>query len=147
MTKLMLLGVAFVMGTLTSIYLPMNSAVAKYVGSSVLANLPFFVLATLTTIGIAAFSGDLSGSEKLKDVPWPLYLGGFISAVMVLGSTLLIPQLGAGSFFILFVGGQVLMAMVISHFGLIGAAPDPITLRKLLGAMLVLAGIALATTK
>ena len=136
---------AFSMGLIMSIYLPMNSSVAKYIGSAITANVTFFAVALLTSISIFLLSGQFNTIHRLKDVPAFLYLTGFISAFVVLGTTFLIPQIGARKFFILLISGQILMAIVVSHFGILESPQDPINMKKMIGAVLVLAGVIFST--
>lgn len=136
---------AFAMGLIMSIYLPMNSSVAKYVGSSIAANVIFFIVALLTSTLIFLLSGRWDTINHLNDVPAFLYLAGFVSAFVVLGTTFLIPHIGARKFFILLITGQILMAMVVSHFGILESPKDPINLQKMIGAALVLAGAVFST--
>ncbi len=75
---------AFAMGLIMSIYLPMNSSVTKYVGSSIAANVIFFIVALLTSTLIFLLSGRWDTINHLKDVPAFLYLAGFVSAFVVL---------------------------------------------------------------
>jgi len=134
-----------VMGVILSIYLPMNSAVARHLGSPITASMPFFFVAFLTTIGILLISGDTRTLMKLKQLPPYMFLPGFIAAFMVLGTTFLIPKIGARRFFILAIAGQVLMAMILSHFGALESPKDPVTLKKLAGAILMVIGAAIST--
>jgi len=136
---------AFSMGLIMSIYLPMNSSVAKYIGSSTTANIIFFTVALLTSALIFLLSGRWDTINHLKDVPAILYLAGFVSAFVVLGTTILIPHIGARKFFILLITGQILMAIVVSHFGLLESPQDPINMKKMIGAALVLTGAIFST--
>ena len=136
---------AFVMGGLMSVYLPMNGVIGRYVGSALLANIPFYLVGALTTILLFSVTGNVGAVSRLREVPSYLYLTGVISAFMIFGSTFLIPKLGAGRFFVLFVAGQILMALTVSHFGLLDSPQDSITLKKSLGSLLLLIGVALVT--
>ena len=136
---------AFSMGLIMSIYLPMNSSVAKYLGSAVTANVTFFMVALLTSVLILLLSGQFTAVHHLKDVPAFLYLTGFISAFVVLGTTFLIPHIGARKFFILLIAGQIVMAIVVSHFGILESPKDPINIKKILGAVFVLTGAIFST--
>ena len=140
MQTLLFIGAAFIMGMIMSIYLPMNSSVSRYLGSSIAANVTFFMVAFITSILILLFSGETGVVYRLRQVPVYLYLTGFISAFIVLGTTFLIPYLGARKFFILLIAGQVVMAVVVSHFGILESPPDPVSAKKLAGAVLVIAG-------
>jgi len=139
------LVLAFTMGLIMSIYLPMNSSVAKYIGSSITANVIFFIVALLTSALIFLLSGQFNTISHLKDVPAFLYSAGFVSAFVVLGTTFLIPHIGARKFFILLITGQILMAIVVSHFGILESPKDPINMQKMIGAVLVLSGAIFST--
>lgn len=146
MQTAMYISLAFLLGILMSIYLPMNSSVSRYVGSSITANITFFFVALLTSIFIFLIFGQFDTVNKVKEVPIYLYLTGFISAFMILGTTFLIPHLGARKFFILLIAGQILMAVVVSHFGILESPQDPINMKKLIGVSLVIIGAIISTS-
>ena len=131
---------SFFIGIIVSIYLPMNSSVAKHLGSPITANISFFVVALLISVCIFALFGDYQTISNVKNVPPYLFLTGVGVALMVLGTTFLIPKIGARRFFILVISGQVIMAMVISHLGVFESPKDIITFKKITGAILLLAG-------
>lgn len=154
MQLLLLLTIAFAMGAITPIYLPMNSSVARYVGSPVLANVSFFFIALATTLIALSLTllwpSNVSGVAiitKYKDVPVYLYLSGILSAFLILGTTALIPRLGASTFFILFVSGQIIMAAIVSHFGILESPQEPISTQKVVGIALLIIGVTLTTFK
>ena len=132
--------IVFIMGIIMSIYLPMNSSVARHLGSFLIANVTFFLTALLTSIGIFLAFGEFNTLSKITDVPIYLYLTGVISAFIVLGTTFLIPQIGARKFFIIIISGQIIMAIIVSHFGILESPKDPINLKKILGAFIVIFG-------
>ena len=141
----MYMSTAFFLGVLMSIYLPMNSSVSRYVGSPITANVTFFFIALLTSILVFFLNGQFDSLNKIKEVPAYLYLTGFISAFMILGTTFLIPHLGARKFFILLISGQIIMAIIISHFGILESPKDPISMKKLIGASVVIIGAFIST--
>ena len=136
---------ALLMGSILAIYLPMNGAVSRYLGSPITANLTFFALAFVTAAIIFFAIGDIASLKKIREVPNWLFLCGVVSAFMILGTTFLIPKIGAREFFVLMVSGQVLTAMAVSHFGFLGLPQDPVTLKKSIGAALVIGGVLLST--
>ena len=137
---------ALLMGVVMSIYLPMNSAVSKHLGSPITANITFFLMALITSLIIFIVFGKVNTISNLRDVPVYLYLTGFISAFIVLGTTFLIPHIGARKFFILMIAGQIVMAIVVSHFGLLESPKDPISIKKMIGASLVIIGAMVSTS-
>ena len=114
-------------------------------GSAITANVNFFFFALFTAILIFLIFGQFTTIHHLKEVPSILYITGVISAFVVLGSTILIPHIGARKFFILLIAGQVLMAIVVSHFGLLESPKNPINMKKMIGAILVLTGAIFST--
>jgi bacterial/archaeal transporter family-2 protein len=136
--------IAFLMGVILSTYLPMNSSASRYLGSSIAASFSFFIVATATSLCILLFSGQYQCLTKLKTVPVYLHIAGIISAFFIVGTTFLVPKIGARTFFILLVSGQILMAIAVSHFGLLESPQDPVTIKKVAGAFLVIAGAVLS---
>jgi len=135
--------IAFLLGAITPIYLPMNSVISRHVGSPALANVVFFFIAFVATSLFAASESSLV-FHRFQGVPAYLYLSGVVSAVLVLSTTILIPRLGANHFFILFVSGQVMMALIVSHLDILNSPQDSLPLRKFMGAILLLLGVSLS---
>jgi len=135
---------AFAMGAIYSIYLPMNSMVSGHIGSPIAANITFFAIALVTSILLFVIGGQFEPIFKLKVPPY-LFISGFLSAFIILGMTFLIPILGPRKTFILTISGQVLMAMIVGHFGVFNLPKNPITAQKIIGAVLLIAGVAVTT--
>ena len=134
------LALAFVLGASISVYQPLNAVVARITGTPLVANVVFFGFAFLTSLALTFLFGASSGFSKLGAVRPVQLLPGVASAFMVLGTIALLPRLGARRLFLLQVAGQILMAMIVGQFGLVETPQDPLTLRKMLGALLILAG-------
>jgi uncharacterized membrane protein YdcZ (DUF606 family) len=66
-------------------------------------------------------------------------------ASLVFGIAFLIPRVGAGRFTITMLAGQILAGLVLSHFGWLGSAREPISAKTLIGAVVMFAGVVLAT--
>jgi len=131
---------ALSIGAISSIYMPMNSSVSRYLGSPLTASITFYIVALITSLLLFAIFGESETIYKINSVPLYLYLTGFISAFIVLSITFLIPILGARKLVILSLTGQLLMAMIVSHFGVLESPLDPINLKKIIGALLLIMG-------
>lgn len=140
MTALAPLLLAFALGAMLSIYQPMNASVSRLTGSPILANVVFYGIGLATSVVLLLASGGLKYASRLRGAPPILYTAGIMSAFMVLGTIVLLPRLGARRLFLLQVSGQILMAMLVSHFGLLGLPHDPLTPRKMAGAFILLIG-------
>jgi len=137
---------ALAMGAAISIYLPMIAHTARIMGAPSMGNVPFFAVAFVVSVLIAGVNGDLgSGMAKIGDVPKWLFLAGVVSALMILISTYLIPQIGTGAFFVLLVAGQIIVGAIINQFGLLGVPAQPTSFIKLSGTIFVLGGAILVS--
>ena len=145
MQSIWFIVLALLMGAMLSIYLPMNSAVSRHVGSVLTANMTFFSIALATSFVMFLIWGRTETLSAIKKVPTWLYITGVISALNILGTTYLIPRLGVRRFFILVIGGQILTAMVVSHFGWLTSPKDPLSAAKIIGALLVILGTVFST--
>ena len=88
---------------------------------------------------VAASSGRLLAPE-LKAVPWYAWLGGLYGAFFVAIAAFGAPKIGVGPLLTAAIGGQLIGAVLLDHFGLLGLARQPMSLEKLGGVLLVLIG-------
>ncbi len=76
-------------------------------------------------------------------VPWHQYLGGLCGFSIILLSIILFPRLGASVTLTLAIAAQLVLAVIIDHYGFMGVPENPITLTRVLGVALVGSGAAL----
>ncbi|MGD9662434.1 MAG: DMT family transporter, partial [Porticoccaceae bacterium] len=134
-------------GAIVSIYMPMISGISKVMGSAFGGNTVFFAVALITSIVLLFVVGDTATIANLDKIPPLYYLAGVFSALIIVGVSLLIPVLGVRRFMILMIAGQILMAVIAGHFGILGVPKDYISLKKALGMILVLGGIVLSISE
>lgn len=77
----------------------------------------------------------------IRQTQWWNWIGGPLGAVIVLAGAALVSHLGAALFIALVVAGQLLCSLLLDHFALLGLPETPITPGRVLGAMLVVAGV------
>ena len=80
-------------------------------------------------------------AEAIRQAPWWNWIGGPLGALIVLGGATLVSELGAALFLALVVAGQLLCSLMLDHFALLGLPEQPITMGRILGAALVVAGV------
>jgi transporter family-2 protein len=80
-------------------------------------------------------------AESLRQTQWWNWIGGPLGALIVLAGAALTRQLGAALFIALVVGGQLLCSLLLDHFALLGLKEQPLTPGRVLGALLVVAGV------
>lgn len=76
-------------------------------------------------------------------IPWWAFSGGMFGAVFVALAIFLIPKLGAATFIVLLVTGQMLASILFDHFGLMGLAHRPVDVSRLFGVALLIGGCVL----
>ena len=70
-----------------------------------------------------------------------LWIGGVLGALYVAGAAALTPRLGAAGFLVLVVAGQIVTAVVADHFAIMNLPGRPLGLARVLGLVMILAGV------
>jgi len=73
-------------------------------------------------------------------VPWWAYSGGLFGATFIGLAIFLIPRLGAATFIVLLVTGQMLASVTFDHFGWLGLTQRSIDLPRMIGVALLIGG-------
>ncbi len=121
----------------------MNSRLGVSLGSPATAATVFFLIAGLSALSVALFTG-VAPLSKLVDVPKHLFLGGVLIAFYLLSITWIAPIIGLGNAVFLVLIGQLCAAAVIDQFGLFGAIQKPVSLTRAGGLALMAMGVFLA---
>ena len=137
------IALVFVGGALISLQAPTNSMLAKAGGSPVLAALISFAVGTAALAIVWIGSGNRPGSAPFAGLPWYAWLGGLYGAFFVAVAAFAAPRIGLAALITIGIAGQVLSAMLLDHFGVLGLPREPVSPARLLGAGLVLGGVVL----
>ena len=118
-------------------------ALGRALGSAALASACSFVIATVAMLLCCTVSGQVKAVPRAfsKQAPWWMWLGGIVGAVSVFGTAWLLPQMGAGVFFMLLLIGQILQGLCMEWRGWLGAAQRRISAVQGAGILLMLAAI------
>ena len=134
---------AVLVGAGLTIQVGLNSTVRLAIGSPVLATIINFGvgLGALLLLAVATGARVVPGSTAM--VPAWAWFGGLLGAAYVAATTVLGPRLGAAALLALTLSGQMIAALLVDHYGVIGFPQNPITLSRLLGTALLVAGVLL----
>ena len=133
------------LGVMLTVHLSMNGKVGAVLNNPRVGNAMFWCIgaATALLLGLSGWqSGALSGLKGLNPL---LFTAGAIGACLVFAIAWLIPQIGAGPMTLNLLAGQIVGAMVLSHFGWLGSPVQPISVMSVVGAVVMFAGVVLAT--
>lgn len=136
---LAVLAVLLIGGGLTS-QAAINAQLGARIGALPASVLSFAVGLVALVAATLLTRAPVPSAAGLAGMPWHLWIGGLFGAVFIAASVWLVPRLGPGFFFALVISGQLVTALVIEHFGLLGSARQPASLQRLLGVVIMLAG-------
>ena len=135
---------ATIAGALMPTQAAMNNKLATYVQSPVLAAFISFIVGTAALLVYVLASGiPINNLAAAKNAPLIAWLGGLCGAIFVTAVVTSVPRLGIALTFSLLIAGQMLATLPIDHFGFLGAPVREINLPRLLGVVLVIAGVVL----
>jgi len=121
-----------------------NSQLARWAGHPVLAATISFLVGTLALL---LYSLTLRSSwpawNSFSSAPWWVWTGGFFGAFFVAVAAAFAPKLGAATFISITVAGQMLVSLILDQYGLMGFQQRPLSVWRVVGAVLLVVGVAL----
>ncbi|HEX6126006.1 MAG TPA: DMT family transporter [Pyrinomonadaceae bacterium] len=119
-----------------------NNKMALVVGNPVLSAFISFVVGTVALFAYLLVSGvSLGNLSAAKDAPAIAWMGGLLGAFFVASAVTLVPRLGVAMTFSLIIAGQMLVTLVIDHFGLLGVPVKEVSLARVGGILLITVGV------
>ncbi len=118
-----------------------NSQLRAGLQHPVMAAFISFIVGTVALALILVFSREaLPELSQYSRVKWYQYSGGLLGAFVVTITLIAVSQIGAANMFVLIIAGQLAMAVIMDHFGILGVRENPINFQKLIGIVLVVCG-------
>lgn len=135
-----LLGIAA--GACIAIQAPINALLGRNLGMPAAAAFVSFLagalVLALVVLVTAAFEGrapDWRGPDA-----WLYFAGGAIGTIYVTTSIFLTPRIGAAAVMAFAVSGQLLAGILLDRIGFLGMAVREVSLGRITGAILLVAG-------
>ncbi len=133
------------LGVVLAVHLAMTGRVGNVLNNARVGNALFWCIGALAALTIGLTGWQAGALNPLKDVHPVLLTAGAFGACLVFAIAWLIPQVGAGSVMITLLAGQVIGGLLLSHFGWLGSPVQPISIAKVLGVLIMIGGVVLAT--
>ena len=134
------------LGVLAGVFLaaqaPINAQLARGLGLPVAAA-AFSFLSGAIVLGIATLLVTRVQGISLDwkaPAPWLFVAGGVLGGSYVTIATILIPRVGAAAVMAFLVAGQLLGGLLLDRIGFLGMAVREISLGRIAGAVLLVAG-------
>ena len=135
---------ALVAGAMMPTQAAINNKMAAFVDSPVLAAfVSFFVGTVALFIYVVATGTPLGNLASAKNAPAIAWVGGLMGAFFVAAAVTLVPRLGVAMTFSLIIAGQMIVTLVIDHYGLLDVPVKQISLARIAGILLITGGVIL----
>jgi bacterial/archaeal transporter family-2 protein len=126
-------------GGLIALQPAVNAGLGRATGN-ITAALISFAIGTLLLAVIMVLGGQAGGLGSTFDLPWYYLLGGVLGAAYVFTALVTVSSIGAGGVAAATITGQLTASIVLDRLGVLGLEETPITLERVVGVLLLLAG-------
>lgn len=131
-------------GAMIPVQTALNARLSRAAGHPLSTAVAVFFVAVLAgIIGLLLLRPPLPALAQWREVPPAAWGGGLIAVIYVGLLVFLAPRLGIGLTTALVLVGQLLAALVIDHFGLLGNPQHHFNVMRLLGLAFMVMGIML----
>ena len=131
-------------GGFIALQAPINATLGRAVGSPIAAASISFAVGTATLVAITLLLsgtlGGFGGVGGVRTLGWVYLTGGLLGAVYVTTALVTVRYLGAGAVTAATVTGQLATSLVIDRLGVLGLESRPLSLQRLVGVALLVAG-------
>jgi transporter family-2 protein len=131
-------------GGATALQAPTNARLMTAVGSPINAAFVSFAVGTAVLGLMALMFQTRPDMAAARGLPWYAWIGGVYGVIFVIAATWAVPRMGVATTIVLMVAGQLLVSLVLDHFGAFGVPRQPISWSRVGGVALVIAGVLLA---
>ena len=137
--------IAIVAGAMMPTQAATNNKMAVVLGNSPIlaAFISFFIGTAALFIYVVASGTPLGDIASAKSAPPIAWIGGVLGAFFVTATVILVPRLGVAMTFSLIIAGQMIVTLIIDHYGLLGVPVKEISLARIGGILLITAGVIL----
>lgn len=134
---------ALMIGLMMPIQTAVNSRLRTYVLSPFMASFISFLVGTifLFIMTLATKHSVLIPFTVFQNNPFWIWLGGLLGVIGLTTNILLFPKLGGVQTVVLPIMGQIMMSMLIDHFGLFFSPEKSFSLLRLVGIIILILGV------
>lgn len=133
---------AFLCGVTNSTQSGVNAELRRSINNPIYAAIISFASGLLGLILITPFFKEsVPTIDTLKSLEWWKLTGGVLGAFFVTTVILSVQKIGSANMICLIVAGQLLTAMILDHYGLLGFKLHQINGWRIAGGVLIVAGV------
>ncbi|HEY9677771.1 MAG TPA: DMT family transporter [Drouetiella sp.] len=128
-------------GSLATLQAGINSQLRLLAGPWWTVCISLAVSVSVTLLVLLVVRAPLPEKALFSGAPWWIWTGGLCGIVFVLAGAVLAPKLGASSYTSAIIAGQILCSVLLDQFGILGFPKHSINVQRLLGIILLAAGV------
>lgn len=121
----------------------LNSGLSRSVGNPFTATAVMFAIAMAAAFALSLPLHGLPALSQLWAAPKLSYAGGLLIGFYALSATIIIPRFGAASFIAFILIAQLVTSAIVDQFGLFEMTKRPLDVMRLVGLLVIVAGIVL----
>ncbi len=131
-------------GVLNPVQSGANAQLGKVTANPFAAVMISLSISLAFTLAVGLFGrAPAPAFSQLARAPWWAWAGGFLGAVFLASQPLAAPRLGAAVYIGITVTACLIASIAVDHFGLLGFQQHAAGVGRVLGAALMIAGVAL----
>jgi transporter family-2 protein len=97
-------------------------------------------LGGLLISGVYLLLAGGGGLSAWRSAPWYVLCGGALGVMIVGGYAFVIPKIGLAPAITIAVASQLIFSALLSHYGVLGAIQQPLTVSRIAGMLVLLVG-------
>lgn len=136
-----------ILALLSGAFLPvqagLNARLGKSLHNPIYASMISFIIGAIAVILYILLTRQEVVWEGVKKAPGYAWMGGVLGAFYVTAIILAFPRIGPALTFGLVVAGQMVIAILLDHFNILVTQQHTITIWRILGVVLIVAGVIL----
>jgi bacterial/archaeal transporter family-2 protein len=136
--KIGVLVIGLLGGIMVGIQSPIAGAMSQRVGGAASSFIVHLSGAVLSGLLLLSRNGENIGAWRA--LPWYMLVSGIFGVVLYLTLSRTLPELGVGIAATLIIVGQLIVGLLIDHFGWFGVPVRSMDVTRLVAALLLLAG-------
>ena len=131
-------------GATLAVQVGLNATMREHAGSPIAAALVNFAVGTVfLAVAVLSARGSLAAIAQATGAPWWAWGAGILGGLYIAASAAFGPAIGGATFIALIVAGQMVTALALDHYGLLGFPVRPLDAWRVGGALLVISGMLL----
>lgn len=138
MSDWLIIVIGLIGGAAVGLQSPLAGSMAQRIGGTASSLVMHFSGAVFSAILLF-----LRGGERIREwktLPWYMLTAGIFGVILYQTIAVTLPRLGSTMMIVLIIIGQLVLGVIVDHFGLLGVVQRPLDLPRILGVFALILG-------